>query len=256
MTVLVGVRCSDGVVIGADSIATASMGHFPLIHLEADPKIQICKDAVIVATTGAVGYSQRLNSLIEAAAKGNVFANLSAREATTNISKKFITDLQESKAPSWPQEGWRFGGLLAAADKDGPYLAEFSTLDFQAEMKTGKIFFGSMGSGQMLADPFLAFVCRVLWKSEMPTVDQGKFGVYWVLNHTIKLAPGKVGHPIRLATLRKTNGVWVAKEQDTQESAQYIEELENYIGSFAPQATIEEAKVEPVPQPEFKANGT
>jgi hypothetical protein len=42
--------------------------------------------------------------------------------------------------------------------------------------------------------------------------------------------------------------VWVAEEQDTQESAQYIDELEKHIGGFAPRATIEEAKVEPVPK--------
>jgi hypothetical protein len=138
---------------------------------------------------------------------------------------------------------------MAAAVKDGPFLAEFGTTDFQPEIKTGKLFFVSMGSGQMLADPFLAFVCRVLWDSKMPDVDRGKFGVYWVLAHTIKLAPGQVGPPIRLATLRQAKGVWVAEEQDTQESAQYIDELEKHIGGFAPQATIEEATVEPVPQP-------
>jgi hypothetical protein len=177
VTVLVGVRCADGVVIGADSIATSSMGHFPLIHLEADAKIQIFNDAVIMATTGPVGFSQRLHHHIDAAVKGGVFNNFTARDATTNISQRLLKDLQESRAPTWPQDGLRFGGLMAAAVKDGPFLAEFGTTDFQAEMKTGKIFFGSMGSGQMLADPFLAFVCRVLWKNEMPTVDHGKFGV-------------------------------------------------------------------------------
>ena len=168
MTILVGVRCSDGVVIGADSIATSSMGPHPLIHLEADPKIQLFNNAVIMATTGPVGFSQRLHYHIDAAVKGHVFNNFTARDATTNISKRLLADLQESKAPSSPQGGLRFGGLMAAAVKDGPFLAEFGTTDFQAEMKTGKIFFGSMGSDQMLADPFLAFVCRVLWKNEMP----------------------------------------------------------------------------------------
>ena len=59
---------------------------------------------------------------------------------------------------------------MAAAVKDGPFLAEFGTTDFQPEIKTGKLFFVSMGSGQMLANPFLAFVCRVLWDSKMPDV--------------------------------------------------------------------------------------
>jgi len=225
------------------------MGPAPLIHLEADHKIHIFNDVIVMATTGPVGYAQRLYHHIDLAIKGNVFTNFTAREVTSNISSRIITDLQGSKAPSWPQEGLRFGGLMAAAVKDGPLLAEFGTTDFQAELKTGKIFFGSMGSGQLLADPFLAFVCRVLWDSKMPTVDKGKFGVYWVLAHTIKLAPGKVGLPIHLVTLRQVNGAWVAKEQDTQESAQYIKELEDYIGCFK-QPPIEEATAEPVPKPE------
>ena len=70
-----------------------------------------------------------------------------------------------------------------------------------------------------------------------------------MLAHTIKLAPGKVGLPIQLATLRKVGDAWVAKEEDTQESAQYVEALEDHIGEFM-QAPIEEAKAEPVPKPE------
>jgi len=249
VTVLVGVLCSDGVVIGADGIATSAMGSAPLMHMEANPKIRIFGNAII-ATTGPVGYAQRLDHHLDLAEKGHVFKNLSAREATSNVSKRFITELQESKAPSPLPEGVGFGGLLGAIDpKEGPYLAEFSTVNFQAEMKLGKTFFGSMGSGQVYADPFLVFVARVLWDNEMPTVELGKSGVYWVLEHTIKVAPGKVGKPIQLAALQKINDAWIAREQDVQESAQYVEELEDYIGAFE-QPPIEEAIAEPVPKPE------
>jgi hypothetical protein len=62
----------------------------------------------------------------------------------------------------------------------------------------------------------------------------------------IKLAPGKVGPPIRLATLKMTEGKWTAAEQDTQEFAQYIEELENHIGKFI-RATVEDAAAKPPP---------
>ena len=146
------------------------------------------------------------------------------------------------------EEGLRFGALLAAGNsKSGPFLIEYGPTDFQPEIKTGKLFFVSMGSGQILADPFLAFVTRVIWKSEMPTVDVAKLGVYWVLDHTIKLAPGKVGPPIKIATLRKSGESWVAKEEDTQQSAQYVNDLEKHIGDFG--APVDEAKPEPVPEP-------
>lgn len=60
MTIIVGVRCTDGIVIGADSIATSAMGIQPLIHLQSNSKLHIFSDNVIVAATGAVGHTQRL----------------------------------------------------------------------------------------------------------------------------------------------------------------------------------------------------
>lgn len=79
MTILVGVRCSDGVAIGADGIATSAMGAFPLMHMESDPKIRIFGNSIILATTGPIGYTQRLYHHVEAAVKGQVGSPTSAR---------------------------------------------------------------------------------------------------------------------------------------------------------------------------------
>ncbi len=227
------------------------MGHVPLIHLPSDPKIKIFNNAVIVATTGPIGYTQALHRHIEAACAGNVFRNFNARDATANVSRRFLTEIQEQKIPMFQPEGLGFGCLMAANVTDGPFLAEFGTKNFHAEMKTGRIFFGSMGSGQMLADPFLAFVCRVLWSDEPPTVEDAKTGVFWVLDHTIKHAPGHVGYPICLATLTQIDGRWAAREEDTQEAAQYVAALEEHIGDFeGQQPPIEEAEAAPVPKPD------
>jgi hypothetical protein len=249
VTVLVGVRCTDGAVIGSDSIATSSVGQMPLIQVQFDGKIRIFSERVIVATTGAIGFSQRLHQHVEAAINGKVFLNFDTRRCTNNIASRFIGDLQESKAPNHPTEGIRFGALVAAACADGPFLAEFATTDFQPEIKAGEMFCVTMGSGQLLADPFMAFVSKVLWQGKMPTVNEGKFGVYWVLSHTLRLAPGQVGPPIRLATLGQVEGQWVAREEDTQESAEYVEELEDHIGKFV-RAPIQTAPpAEPIPEP-------
>jgi hypothetical protein len=77
-----------------------------------------------------------------------------------------------------PQLGLQFGALIGAYLEQAPRLVEFGSMDFQPEFKEGKLFFVSAGSGQLLADPFLAFVSRVLWKGMMPTVELARFGVY------------------------------------------------------------------------------
>lgn len=249
MTVLVGVRCTDGVVIGADGVATSAAGASRLMQVRSNDKIRIFDNRIICAATGAVGLSQRLMVHVEAALNGGVFANLPLHECTANISKRFIADCQGSMTPFHHQYGYGCGALIAGHIKGAPRLIEFGITDFQAELKDGNLFFVSMGSGQTLAEPFMAFVARVLWKQQVPTVDEAKFGVYWALEHTIKHAPGGVGHPIKLAALRSQDGKWVASEiVDTQEAAQYVNELEAKIGEFAREA-IDQAKVASLPAP-------
>jgi hypothetical protein len=143
--------------------------------------------------------------------------------------------------------------MIAAIHGSQPFLVEYDTANFQPEIKEGKIFFVSMGSGQMLADPFLAFVARVMWGGKMPTVAEAKFGVYWALKHAITLAPGGVGGPIIVATLENTSGAWIAAEMaENQELEQYISDLETHIGSFAQKAILEAAVI-PIPVPELPA---
>lgn len=251
---MVGVRCSDGVVIGADSIATSSMGVNPLIHLQANSKIRIFDGKVIVAATGAVGYSQRLDVHVQEAMTGGVFNQAKLRECTANISRRLLTDFEQSKVQFHPHHGLGFGALIAAVHAGQPFLVEYDTAKFQPEIKEGNLFFVSMGSGQMLADPFLAFVARVLWDGKMPTVADAKFGVFWALKHAISLAPGGVGGPIIIATLQKSGVNWVAADMDeNQELEEYISDLEKHIGSFAREA-ISETPAEPIPVPSEPAN--
>lgn len=251
MTVLVGVKCTDGVVIGADSIATSSSGRFNVMQVPSNNKIRIFEKQVICATTGSVGLAQRLHLHVLNATKGSVFANLALNDAAGNISTRFLTDCDKTLTWRTGQNGLGCGAMIAACVKGEPQLIEYDHVTFQPEIKEDNLFYVSMGSGQALADPFLAFVARVLWKGSRPTVDQARFGVYWALDHTIKHAPGGVGEPIRLAELRKVEGTWTARnieEEETQETAEYISELETKIAEAAIQP-MAQAKIEAPPAP-------
>ena len=118
-----------------------------------------------------MGFSQRLKHHVEQAVSGGVFKNLNIVDCTTNLSRRLLTDLQNSRAQNHSQSGIGFGALMAACIKGEPCLVEYATTDFQPELKRDKMFFVSMGGGQVLADPFLAFVSRVLWKGKPPSID-------------------------------------------------------------------------------------
>jgi hypothetical protein len=247
MTIIVGVKCTDGVVIGADSIATSASGVTPIMRLESNDKIRIFNNKVIVSATGAVGYTQRLHYQIDKAINGGGFLSSKRDERAKNISKRFIVDLQASMAPCPPPHGIGFGALMATEIDGDPCLIEFATDNFQPEYKEKKLFFVSMGSGQPLADPFLAFVSRVLWKNTLPDVKIGRFGLYWALRHTLTYAPGLVGPPIRLATLSKRENAWVASETDDyQEAEEFIAIIEARIGASISEPA-QETSGEPAP---------
>lgn len=220
------------------------------MRLESNDKIRIFGDKVIVATTGALGYTQRLHYHVEQAIKDGIFTNLKRNERAPNISRRFLADLQSSIAPSYPQIGINFGALLATNFDDEPCLVEYTTDTFQPEFKQNRLFFASMGSGQSLADPFLAFISRVLWKNTLPDIRLGRFGLYWALNHTINRAPGFIGGPIRMAILSKVSDRWSAYESaDDQEAIEFIGTIEARIGAPFVDAPIADAAREPAPAP-------
>jgi len=90
MTIIVGVKCVDGIVIGSDSIATSANGSTAIMQIESNDKICIFEKSLIVASTGSVGLAQRLSIHAQAAIKGSVFKNLSKQEASGNLSSRMI----------------------------------------------------------------------------------------------------------------------------------------------------------------------
>ena len=246
MTVLVGVRCTDGVVIGADSMATSVAGVNPLAGFPTD-KLSIIDGKVILAGTGAVGLGQRFQAIVDSHWKKKTFQK-SCVECTKLLSANTINDFQSTGLRP-TQHGYGFGALVAAPMEKRAELVEFGVADFQPERKDGKLNFVTMGSGQLLADPFMAFLSRVLWSGEQPDVKHALFGVYWALNHTIKYAPSGVGGPIKLATLQKANNDWSARilsSDELEETSQHIELVEEQIGKL-PEQLLDDGNVEPVP---------
>jgi Proteasome subunit len=250
VTIIVGVKCTDGVVIGADSIATSSTGAQNVMQIESNDKLRIFGGKVIVGATGAVGYTQRMHYHLDRAVQGGGFLTSAKHERPQLLCRRFLSDLQASLAPNHSVGGLRFGALLATEISGEPCLIEYAADTFQPEYKEQKLFYASIGSGQPLADPFLAFVSRVLWKNILPDVRLGRFGLFWALMHTIKLAPGMVGFPIKMAVLTKVDGAWCARESpDTQESEEFVSAIEERIAQSVGEASEGNADISPVPVP-------
>lgn len=197
MTIIVGILCDGGVVIGADSSATFSDGARQRTVEQRTDKITIIDNRVIVACTGEVGLAQRF---------GNVVEQLWHQQNSEKDHHTFAA--QVTKAAS---ENFRFtnaspniGALVAFPLSGRPYLCEFAYNTLQPEFKEpNAVWYVSLGSGQPIVDPFLGFIREVFWHETMPNLQLGTFSAIWALDHAVKLNPGGINGPLKVTLLQK-----------------------------------------------------
>ena len=197
MTVLVGVLCADGIVVGADSAATFVAGKTRTVE-QPTRKIEIVQDHVVVATTGPVGMGQRFATLIEDQFKEKLFSGTRPVDVGRKICQSAIEDFKSTDAPKG-----EFGALVAYANGDRPQLIEFAIADMQPELKNENLWYVSMGSGQPIADPFLGLMRRAFCPDAPPRLSTGLFMTAWTLQHTIDVNPGGIKEPLRLAAVQR-----------------------------------------------------
>src|SRR5690348_1989467 len=78
MTLIAGIKCKDGVVLGADGAATYGVMGQRTIRQPFKKKIKVLKEMVI-GTSGPVGLGQRLaGSLEQFRASGAIFRDINA----------------------------------------------------------------------------------------------------------------------------------------------------------------------------------
>jgi 20S proteasome alpha/beta subunit len=228
MTAIVGILCRDGVVVGSDSSVTFAAGVQRTIEQPYE-KISIIEGRVIVAGTGQVGLGQRFCNIVEASHVKNLFKG-NHIEIGKHLCHEAVNDFAFTQATKG-----QYAALAAFPIADKAHLCEFATADFQPEFKDHKLWYCSMGSGQTITDPFLAFIRHVFWADGLPTVNEAVFAATWALQFAIDVNPGGVNGPVRIAILERVGGKFHARLLDENELAEHhqsIEEAKEGLRSF------------------------
>jgi 20S proteasome alpha/beta subunit len=244
MTILVGILCQDGVVIGADSTATfvAATG-IPTIE-QRTQKIEIIDNHIILAGAGQTGLGQRFSAIVQKAWQNNLFQDESPVEIAKYLAHQTVQDFRFTNAPLN-----QYGALLAFHCNDKPYLVEFDVQGFQPELKTERLWYVSMGNGQMIVDPFLGFLRDVLWKNGQPSYQNGVLSVTWALEQAIQLNPGGINAPVQIVLLSKHNGEYHARQLDAEALAEpfgNIKDIKELIHRYVELLQNGKAKIPPV----------
>lgn len=228
MTLIVGVRCSDGVVIGSDSAMTFGSGQQLTIQQPFHSKIEFIHDRVIVAGAGALGAGQRFVNIARQAWLDAQIEHVNPVDVGRRLSSMAVQDFHSTSAPQGS-----YGALVAYVHGGAAELIEFDTQYFQPEAKTNDNWYVSMGSGQPVADPLLGFARRALWGDKPPTIREGAFAVTLVLKLGCEMAPFGVSPPIQIATLSNVESDdFVTRRLSAEELLEHGENVRTAIEHF------------------------
>lgn len=209
MTLIISIKCSDGLVLGADSAATMSTATGLETIIQPMPKLEVVKDKVIVGVSGPVGLGQLYTDRV--AKVCDDIGNRDASEACRKLRNEFIQDAQiafhmaelaRNVLGPQAQASVISSTLVALAVKNNELeLIEFDS-QCNPEIISPDIAFSSIGIGKSIADPFLALIKHLFWKEHhLPSMSDGNFAVVWTLQHAITTAPTGIRGPIQMAVL-------------------------------------------------------
>lgn len=210
MTLIVAHKCSDGVVVGADTLATlGSFGQHTV--QERLSKLHIVREELILAVSGPVGLAQRYQEELEASpAPKQKYGNKKPMAAAVEISAAFwqhaSLELQRAQVAAQatqnrtPLDNALAQAVVAVRTSGADRLFQFSETCAPEEATTD-LPYVSIGSAQRNADPFLSFLRRLWWRDSLPTVGGAVLTVLWALQQTIE-ATAEIGGGPQIAVLQ------------------------------------------------------
>lgn len=253
MTVLVGVLCQGGVVVGTDSSATLGSSPYAFTIEQPTRKVTVVDDSVIVAGTGEIGLDQRFVAVVAGLQAEDGFRKApSPIEIGKTLAARAREDFNSTGAFRQRQDGaWvvEYGAMVAFWQGGRGHLIEFNVGTFQPELKKEEgLWYVSMGSGQQIADPFLGMMRRTFCEDGYPQLSVARFITCWALSHTIDLNTGGINGPLCLAVLSQENGSQPkARVLSPDEIEDHIQAVKGAYEHLAAYSVVPQRPESPVP---------
>jgi 20S proteasome alpha/beta subunit len=209
-------------------------------------KLSVIANTAIMGVSGAVGLGQRISGIVNKLWDEKKFRGASFEVMQTvrnEIGPMLVQEIKyATEAAKLLGQGAAMSPAVAFTLLAVPVDKELRLYQFgctgDPEEATTDLPFVAMGSGQNLADPFLAFLQEIFWKKSQPNTSEGIFVTVWTLLHAIRRNTGGVAEPIQLMTIKQESGKPVIKqfdEAELEETRQGITEAEAYLSQFSRQ---------------------
>ena len=245
MTLIVGIKCKDGIVMGSDGAATlGTMGQTTIV--QPVRKLETISNAIVLGVSGPIGIGQTFKGVIKKLWEEDKFhGKKEPYEAMEILSKSLWEHLkpefQKASIAKSVIDNIALISTICSVLIAIPISKKLCLFQFNQqcspEEATGNLPFVSIGSGQKIADPFLAFLRRIFWpnEDELPSLEEGILTVLWTLEHAIRTHPGGVSDPKQIITIKKENNkykIYEFQEKELEEHLEGIYDIEKYLSEY------------------------
>lgn len=246
MTIVVALKCSDGAVIGSDSMLTVNgfaQQNGQKIHLlEGSPQ-------QLFAFAGDLALAERFRAVatIHVGKLLNVEHKL---DYATHIGAVLVQNFQATGLDPFKVS---LETVLAFVKNDSPDVCHFN-FGSQPRYLDQDHYSVTFGSGSVAAAPFLKFLIDTLLSNRQPNVAEGKLLATWAVKYSIDTLAQGVGYPIDLATIEKDeSGTWRLKElgrNDIDETLQAIQSASESLNKWREMFNGNDEINEEIPMPQ------
>jgi len=256
MTLIIGIKCKNGIVLGADGGATLGTARIKTV-MQPAKKLAIVSESMVIGVSGHVGLGQQFEFAVRRTLQKPEFFQQEPIEAGITIGKALWSFAQtlwqrapiiRASNPILAETITSFQVAIALIISDKPYLFQFDR-DCSPEKASDLPFF-AIGSAQEAAENFLAFVRLVTWKDTIPSLSLGRFVVFWTLEHCIRTSPGGISEPKQIVVVENGEKGWQARELLPLEITDHfnmVTVMEERIEEFVQELRHPKEKVIPIP---------
>jgi 20S proteasome alpha/beta subunit len=181
---------------------------------QSTSKLSVWDKIGVMGCSGSIGLAQRYEAVVKKTISDINPATLEGSVAGQAIREK-LAPLFQMEVQIAAVAGNLVGHasrspaictfLLATKTRDGLTLVEFD-LQGAPTVATADLMFFAIGSGQPIADPFLAFLRRVVWNDKASDRKLGVRSVLWTLQHAVHTNPGGIADPIEIVVKGSGHG--------------------------------------------------
>ena len=263
MTILVGILCTNGVVIASDGMASMNLGTTPFVG-HSNLKTHVIDNKVIIACAGDdnlmtqfvhffrsnyLEYSKK-HELQQSSSIFTLMHELSSQFAQDiiNAIKQYPDELTNNLLQQINNNGFDFNAIVGAPFNGKHYIFQYDTFLRPHMLRENGIWHIILGSGHLVGNPSIHLVKKILNIKAQPEIDRGQILAYWTISHAIEVSSGGIGGEITTAVLQKINGQYSASiENKVSEHKSFIEDMYNYIGKYG-NSIDENSSIQEIPK--------